>query len=105
MKRWSTLAVAKKNNFKTMRCHFFAHDTGKGLDYRYHLELARVWGAHIFIRFWSSWEMLWPSEKAKWQDLFTIWPPNAKSQLIGKEPDAGEDWQQKEKWVVEDEMQ
>ena len=32
------------------------------------------------------------------------WPPDAKNQLIGKEPDAGEDWRQQEKWVAEDGM-
>ena len=29
---------------------------------------------------------------------------NVKSQLIGKDPDAGKDWGQEEKWVAEDEM-
>ena len=24
-----------------------------------------------------------------------IWPPDAKSQIIGKDPDAGKDWKQK----------
>ena len=33
-----------------------------------------------------------------------LWPPNAKSQLIGKDPDAGKDWGQKEKRATEDEM-
>ena len=33
-----------------------------------------------------------------------LWPPGAKSQLTGKDPDAGEDWWQKEKWTAEDEM-
>ena len=33
-----------------------------------------------------------------------IWSPDTKSQLIGKEPDAGKDWRQKEKRVPEDEM-
>ena len=33
-----------------------------------------------------------------------FWPPNAKSQLIGKDPDAGKDERQKEKEVAEDEM-
>ena len=28
-----------------------------------------------------------------------LWPPDAKSQLIGKDPDAGKDWKQKEKGV------
>ena len=32
-----------------------------------------------------------------------LWPPDAKSWLIGKDPDAGEDWRQEEKGVTEDE--
>ena len=31
-----------------------------------------------------------------------LWPPDAKSQLIGKDPDAGEDWRQKENGAAED---
>ena len=31
-------------------------------------------------------------------------PPDAKSQLFGKDPHAGKDWRQKEKGVAEDEM-
>ena len=33
-----------------------------------------------------------------------LWLPNAESQLIGKDPDAGQDWGQKEKGATEDEM-
>ena len=33
-----------------------------------------------------------------------LWPPNAKSRLIGKDPDAGKDWGQEEKGMTEDEM-
>ena len=33
-----------------------------------------------------------------------LWPPDLKSQLIGKDPDAGKDWGQDEKGVTEDEM-
>ena len=33
-----------------------------------------------------------------------LWPPDAKSWLIWKDPDAGEDWGQKEKGMIEDEM-
>ena len=33
-----------------------------------------------------------------------LWPPDVKSQLIGKDPDAGKDWGQEEKEAVEDEM-
>ena len=34
----------------------------------------------------------------------TFWPPDVKSQLIGKDPDIGKDWKQKEKAEAEDEM-
>ena len=34
----------------------------------------------------------------------TLWSPNVKSQLIGKDPDAGKDWRQKAKRVAEDEI-
>ena len=33
-----------------------------------------------------------------------LWPPHAKSWLIGKDPDAGRDWGQEEKETTEDEM-
>ena len=33
-----------------------------------------------------------------------LWPPDVKSRLIGKDPDAGKDWRQKEKRAAEDEM-
>ena len=33
-----------------------------------------------------------------------LWPPDAKSQLTGKDPDAGKDWRQEEKGTTEDEM-
>ena len=33
-----------------------------------------------------------------------LWPPNAKSQLVGKDPDAAKNWRQEEKGVTEDEM-
>ena len=34
----------------------------------------------------------------------TFWPPDAKSWLTGKDPDAGKDWGQEEKEITEDEM-
>ena len=33
-----------------------------------------------------------------------LWPPDAKSQLIGKDSDSGKDWRQEEKGTIEDEM-
>ena len=34
----------------------------------------------------------------------TLWPPDVKNWLIGKDPDAGKDWRQEEKGMTEDEM-
>ena len=36
--------------------------------------------------------------------MVNICPPNAKSQLIGKDLDVGKDWRQEEKGITEDEM-
>ena len=37
-------------------------------------------------------------------EALVLWPPDAKNWLIGKDPDAGKDWRQKEKMVAENEM-
>ena len=52
-----------------------------------------------------------PKRKQAWQfigrtdaEAPILWPHDSKSQLIGKDPDAGKDWSQKEKKAAEDEM-
>ena len=37
-------------------------------------------------------------------EALTLWPPGAKSWLVGKDPDARKDWRQEEKGTAEDEM-
>ena len=37
-------------------------------------------------------------------EILIFWPPDVKSWLIGKDPDAGKDWGQEEKGMAEDEM-
>ena len=37
-------------------------------------------------------------------EALILWQPDVKSQLIGKDPDAGKDWGQEEKGTTEDEM-
>ena len=44
---------------------------------------------------WKDWFWSWNSN---------TWPPDAKSWLIWKDPDAGKDWGQEEKGMTEDEM-
>ena len=54
-----------------------------------------------------------PKEKQPWifigrtdtkAEAPLLWPPDMKSQLTGKNPDAGEDWEQEEKGAAEHEM-
>ena len=37
-------------------------------------------------------------------EIPTLWPPDVKNWLTGKDPDAGKDWRQEEKVMTEDEM-
>ena len=37
-------------------------------------------------------------------ETLILWPLNAKNWLLGKDPDAGQDWRQEEKGMTEDEM-
>ena len=48
----------------------------------------------------QPWVFIWRTDA----EALILWPPDAKSWLIGKDSDAGKDWRQKEKRAVEDEM-
>ena len=37
-------------------------------------------------------------------ETLILWPPDVKNWLIWKDPDAGKDWGQEEKWMTGDEM-
>ena len=50
------------------------------------------WGRSVLGIHWKDWGWSW-----------ILWPPDAKSWLIGKDPDAGKDWGQEEKGTTEDE--
>ena len=49
-----------------------------------------------------NWMLQWIPEAEA--EVSILWPPDVKSRLTGKDPDAGKDWGQEEKWVAEDEM-
>ena len=46
----------------------------------------------------------YPLEELMLKLNISIWPPDAKSQLVGKYPDARKDWGKEEKHAAEDEM-
>ena len=54
-----------------------------------------------------------PKENQSWMfigrtdaeaEVLILWPPDAKSRLIGKDSDAGKDWRQEKKGMTEDKM-
>ena len=56
---------------------------------------------------------VYPKENQAWvfigrtdteAEALILWPPDTKSLLVGKDPDAGEDWGPEEKGEKEDEM-
>ena len=58
-------------------------------------------------------QSVYPKENQSWMfigrtdaeaETPILWPPDAKSWLIGKDPDAGKDWRWEEKGMTEDEM-
>ena len=55
------------------------------------------------LEFFQCWWWSWSSDDAEVEAMI-LWPPDVKSQFIGKDLDAGKDWRQKEKRVAEDEM-
>ena len=100
-------------------CKISQFVTGDGNPYSVH-HTARTWNPdstsnHVFSLFYllrQNSQIINPKGNRSW--IFTgrtdaeaeapiLWPPDVKSRLIGKEPDAGKDWRQK-KAAAEDEM-
>ena len=52
----------------------------------------------------KSWVFIGRTEVSAEAETPILWPPHAKSRLIGKDSDAGRDWGQEEKGTTEDEM-
>ena len=50
----------------------------------------------------QPWDFFWRNDAKA--EIPVLWPPHAKSWLIGKDSDAGRDWGQEEKGTTEDEM-
>ena len=50
----------------------------------------------------QSWVFIWRTDVEA--QTVILWPPHAKSWLIGKDPDAGRDWAQEDKGTTEGEM-
>jgi len=52
----------------------------------------------------QSWIFIGRTDAEAEAESPTLWPPDGKSRLIGKDPDAGKDRRQKEKEAVKDEV-
>ena len=76
-----------------MRCGA-GEDSSESLDYK---EIQPVYPKRN-----QSWIFIGRTDAE--DEIPILWPPDAKSQLIGKDPNAGKDRRQEEKRVTEDEM-
>ena len=77
------------------------------------IDAFELWGWRRFLRVpWTArrsnqsiLKEITPEYSLEWLMLKlkspVLWPPDAQSQLIGKDPDAGKDWGQKEKGMTE----
>ena len=123
---WPTLCVLKKQR------HYFAnkdppsqsHDCSNSLVQMWELDYKESWA----LKNWCFWTVVLektlespldskdiqpvhPKENQSWifigradAEAPILWPPDAKTWLIRKNPDAGKDWRQEEKGTTEDEM-
>ena len=66
------------------------------------IKKAELWRIDAFKL--CCWRRLWILIGRSDAEAPIFWQPDAKSQLIGKDPYAGKDWRQKERRVTEDEM-
>ena len=63
------------------------------------------WNPTFFLEFYKfsqSWMFIGRTDAEAETPI--LWPLDAKSSLIGKDPDAGKNWGQEEKGMTEDEM-
>ena len=56
----------------------------------------------VYPKGYQSWVFIGKTDAEA--ETLILWPPDVKSWLIGKDPDAGRDWGQEEKGMAEDEM-
>ena len=67
--------------------------------------MVKLWQPYMTtgkLLFWLYWGFIGRTDVEAETPM--LWPPDAKSWLIGKDPDAWKDWGQEEKWMTEDEM-
>ena len=75
------------------------------------MNLSKIWKSVMDREAWraavhgipKSWTKLsyWTEADA---EAPVLWPPDAKSQLIGKDPNAEKNWRQKDKGAAEDDI-
>ena len=69
---------------------------------QYHLLLLQAQCLHFIKKTDQPWIFIERTDAEA--EAPKLWPPDVKSQLTGKDPDAGKDWGQEEKGTTEDEM-
>ena len=130
---WKESYGQSRKHIKKQR-HYFANKDLYGQSYGFSNSYVRMWELDHkegwTQKNWCSWTVVLektlesplnckeiqpanPKGKQPWTfiartdaeaEISILWPPDAKSLLIWKDPDAGKGWGQEEKWTSEDVM-
>ena len=87
------------NNIQDQRAHK-GRDTNQCILHPTHIHLWEIQPVHSEGD--QPWDFFGRTDAKA--ETPVLWPPYAKSWLIGKDPDAGKDWEQEEKGMTEDEV-
>jgi len=87
---------------------YHQHNLGSLIENAKYLMVLGIWKKNVVKKNYEKSEVkflksFFGRNDAKAESLI-LWPPHAKSWLIGKDSDAGRDWGQEEKGMTEDEM-
>ena len=134
MKFKDTCSLEARQHIKKQRRHYFANKGPSSQSYDFSSSHVWVWELEYkeiwVLKNWCFWTVVFektlesaldckeiqpvhPEGNQSWifigstdteAETPLFWPPDAKSWLIGKDPDAGKDWGQEEKGMTEDEI-
>ena len=98
--------VSQFPNACTNYCHFECGDWDKRPGYNWNQSLQKLFSFQPFDGKWVQLiKPVHPKRNPECSlEALILWPCDAKSQLIGKDPGAGKDWGQEEKGMTKDEM-
>ena len=98
-KTWQAI-VHRVSKSRTWLKRLSVHTHHVSLGTKFNLK----WKLVIYVYVWGNQPWIFIGKTYAEAEAPMLWPPDEKSQSIGKDPNAGKEWRQKEKGVTGDEM-